>query len=189
MHGIFLHILADALGSLSVVVSTLLVQYTSWTGFDPLASMFIAILIFASAVPLVISSASTLLLTIPDDTEYQLRDKIAGVSAIPGVQGYCEPRFWLEDAKHEETIEGDRKSKEDDDTDDCSSSGGRILGVMHIQVTQGVDEQTVRERVKKHLGLGMDIVCQVEKMGDSGCWCSGSQPPSAGLTNGLTKTG
>ena len=47
MHGIFLHILADTLGSVAVVISTVLVHYSGWSGYDPLASCFIAILIFA----------------------------------------------------------------------------------------------------------------------------------------------
>lgn len=69
MHGIFLHILADTLGSVAVVISTILVHYSGWSGYDPLASCFIAILIFVSAVPLVCSTAKTLLLTLPADTE------------------------------------------------------------------------------------------------------------------------
>jgi len=44
MQGIYLHIMADALGSVAVVISTLLVQLTGWSGFDPLASCIIAIL-------------------------------------------------------------------------------------------------------------------------------------------------
>ncbi|KAJ6126544.1 Cation efflux protein [Penicillium sp. IBT 18751x] len=78
MHGIFLHILADTLGSVAVVISTILVHYTGWAGYDPLASCFIAILIFASAVPLVSSTAKTLLLTLPADTEYNVRETLAG---------------------------------------------------------------------------------------------------------------
>src|SRR5579871_3194471 len=42
MQGIFLHILADAMGSVAVIVSTLLTQYTGWMGWDPVASVFVA---------------------------------------------------------------------------------------------------------------------------------------------------
>ncbi|KGO74211.1 Cation efflux protein [Penicillium italicum] len=92
MHGIFLHILADTLGSVAVVISTILVHYSGWAGYDPLASCFIAILIFASAVPLVSSTAKTLLLTLPADTEYNLRETLAGVSTLRGVER-CLPRI------------------------------------------------------------------------------------------------
>jgi Co/Zn/Cd efflux system component len=33
----FLHILADTLGSVAVVISTILVHYSGWAGYDPLA--------------------------------------------------------------------------------------------------------------------------------------------------------
>ena len=45
MKGIFLHIMADALGSVGVVISTILTKYFSWDGFDPIASIIIATLI------------------------------------------------------------------------------------------------------------------------------------------------
>jgi solute carrier family 30 (zinc transporter), member 5/7 len=97
MHGIFLHIMADTLGSVAVVISTILVHFYGWSGFDPLASCLIAILIFASAVPLVSSTASALLLALPADVEYNLRDTLAGVSTLRGVVGYTVPKFWLDD--------------------------------------------------------------------------------------------
>jgi zinc transporter 5/7 len=97
MHGIFLHILADTLGSVAVVISTILVHYSGWSGYDPLASCFIAILIFASAVPLVTSTAKSLLLTLPADTEYNVRETLAGVSTLRGVVSYTVPKFWLDD--------------------------------------------------------------------------------------------
>lgn len=97
MYGIYLHIMADALGSVAVVISTLCVRYFGWSGFDPLASCAIAILIFASAIPLVFSSGKKLLLSLPGDIEYTLRDTLAGVSTIRGVVGYSVPKFWLDD--------------------------------------------------------------------------------------------
>ena len=43
--GIFLHILADTLGSVGVIVSSILIQNFGWMLADPVCSMFIAILI------------------------------------------------------------------------------------------------------------------------------------------------
>ncbi|PKX94908.1 metal cation transporter MSC2 [Aspergillus novofumigatus IBT 16806] len=97
MHGIFLHILADTLGSVAVVISTILVHFSGWAGYDPIASCLIAILIFASAVPLVTSTAKTLLLALPADIEYNVRETLAGVSSLRGVVGYTVPKFWLDD--------------------------------------------------------------------------------------------
>ncbi|KAI9808433.1 MAG: putative zinc transporter msc2 [Pycnora praestabilis] len=173
MHGIFLHILADTLGSVAVVISTLLVHFYGWAGFDPLASCFIAILIFASAVPLVISSAKTLLLTVPEDVEYGLRDTLAGISGLRGVVGYNVPRFWLEDSGmvKEASHDQDHQHRHGEPQ---SSGGQRVLGVMHIIASRLADVEDVRERTTQFLkGRGMDIVIQVEREGEGRCWCGG----------------
>lgn len=62
MRGVFLHVMADTLGSVGVIVSTLLIQLYGWTGFDPIASLFIAVMIAASVIPLVIDTGKVLCL-------------------------------------------------------------------------------------------------------------------------------
>lgn len=54
----------DTLGSVGVIISTLLIQFYGWTGFDPIASLFIAILIAASVLPLVIDTGKVLCLDV-----------------------------------------------------------------------------------------------------------------------------
>ena len=153
MEGIFLHVLADTLGSVSVVISTILIHYTEWSGFDPLASCFIAVLIFASAVPLVKSSARKLLLTVPDNTEYDLREALAGLAALRGVVGYAVPKFWLE--------EGESKM---------------VLGVIHVIAHKAADLEDVKERTAAFLsGRHMDVVVQVEREGNGRCWCQAAK--------------
>lgn len=56
----------DTLGSVGVIISTLLIQFYGWTGFDPIASLFIAILIAASVVPLVMDTGRVLCLDISE---------------------------------------------------------------------------------------------------------------------------
>ncbi|QIW96035.1 hypothetical protein AMS68_001553 [Peltaster fructicola] len=73
MHGIFLHVAADAGGSLAVIISTALTIFNPWYLWDPLATIIIAILIFAAAVPLVVSSGQKLLLIVPEETEYNIK--------------------------------------------------------------------------------------------------------------------
>ena len=156
MHGIFLHILADTMGSAAVMVSTALIYFVGWNGWDPLASCIIAILIFMSSMPLISSSAKKLLLTVPDDVEYSLRETLSGVSDIRGVASYSVPRFWM----------GDKNT---------DSENEQVLGVMHIIATRGSDLDDVRERTRAFLlSHGMDVVVQVEKDGDTSCWCGGS---------------
>jgi zinc transporter 5/7 len=43
------------------------------------------------------STAKTLLLTLPADTEYNVRETLAGVSTLRGVVSYTVPKFWLDD--------------------------------------------------------------------------------------------
>ena len=99
MMGIYLHILADTMGSVAVIASTILTAYTGWMGWDPIASCVIAILIIAASYPLVVGSARRLLLTVPHEVEYQLRDTLQEISNIRGVTGYAVPRFWMEDGE------------------------------------------------------------------------------------------
>lgn len=148
MHGIFLHILADTLGSVGVIISTLLISYFGWAGFDPLASIFIAIMIFLSAIPLLKSSAKTLLLSLNDNQEYRLRGILNDISIMPGVAGYTVPRFWAD--------------------------GSKIRGVIHIQLQFGVDGSVIKSRIESRLKedsvLG-DIFIQIEPEGCI-CWCN-----------------
>ncbi|KAF1919325.1 cation efflux family-domain-containing protein [Ampelomyces quisqualis] len=97
MQGIFLHILADALGSVAVIISTLLTKYYGWSGWDPIASCIIAVLIFLSAIPLVKSSGARLMLSLPSDLEYGVRNTLGELGTLRGVVGYTVPKFWLED--------------------------------------------------------------------------------------------
>lgn len=200
MHGIFLHILADTLGSVAVVISTILVHYSGWAGYDPLASCFIAILIFASAVPLVISTAKTLLLALPADTEYNIRETLAGVSTLRGVVGYTVPKFWLDDTgssdhghSHDHTDHScghdhhdhdhghshdhnhDHSHNHDHEHDHTHEHKSQnVFGVIHVIASRGSDLEDVRQRTVDYLkDKNVDIVVQVERDGEGRCWCGG----------------
>ncbi|KAK2063562.1 cation efflux family protein [Colletotrichum caudatum] len=153
MEGIFLHVLADTMGSASVVLSTILTYYTGWTFWDPLASCAIAILIFLASVPLIKSSARNLLLNVPDDVEYNLRNTLAGILQQKGVVNYSVPKFWMDDRGNE-------------------GSGDKLQGIVHVVAGRGASLDEVRDRVREHLlKNSMDIVVQVEREGDASCWC------------------
>ncbi|BGP41590.1 Putative zinc transporter msc2 [Rhodotorula kratochvilovae] len=97
MKGVFLHVMADTLGSVGVIISTLLINRYGWTGFDPLASIFIAVLIFASVVPLVVDSGKLLMLDMGEETEADVRKALTAVQRIEGVASFTRPRFWQKD--------------------------------------------------------------------------------------------
>ncbi|KAJ4492656.1 cation efflux family-domain-containing protein [Lentinula edodes] len=97
MRGVFLHVMADTLGSVGVIISTLLIQFYGWTGFDPIASLFIAILIAASVIPLVLDTGKVLALDI-DERATDIHKALAELSTIEGLSSYSYPRFWPKDA-------------------------------------------------------------------------------------------
>jgi len=97
MRGVFLHVMADTLGSVGVIISTLLIQFYGWTGFDPIASLFIAVLIAASVIPLVLDTGKVLALDV-SNRDTTIQQALAELSSIQGLAAYTEPRFWPKDA-------------------------------------------------------------------------------------------
>ncbi|KAH9946505.1 cation efflux protein [Amylocystis lapponica] len=99
MRGVFLHVMADTLGSVGVILSTLLIQLYGWTGFDPIASLFIAVLIAASVFPLVIDTGKLLALDL-GERETSIQQSLTEVRP-PDHRGarvvYCTA-FWPKDA-------------------------------------------------------------------------------------------
>lgn len=175
MHGIYLHVAADAGGSLAVILSTVLTLWYPWYLWDPLATILIAILIFLAAVPLVQSSAKKLLLVIPDDLEYGLKNALQDLVTLRGVIGYAVPRFWVEE---EEADDGHGH----DHGHSHGGAGGkkRILGVVHVQVARMAEPEEVREAVVEFFReRDMFVIVQVEREGEGRCWCGGGGVKSA----------
>ena len=92
----FLHVLADTLGSVSVIISSFLIEQFGWHLADPLCSLLISLLIAVSAWPLLRDTADLLLLKSPQLTQLaqvdhsvaavhcsdRLRASIAAVSGV-----------------------------------------------------------------------------------------------------------
>ena len=97
MRGVFLYVLADIFGSVGVIPSTLLTRYYGWTGFDRIASLFIAVLIAASVWPLFQETGRFLGLDLEDEGEREVRAALNEVGGVQGVAGYSAPRFWMRD--------------------------------------------------------------------------------------------
>lgn len=94
MNGVFLHILADTLGSVGVIISALLMQWFGWMIADPICSMFIAILIAISIGSLIKDSAGILMQRQPQELDHKLPECYHKVTQLEGVQGVQEPHFW-----------------------------------------------------------------------------------------------
>ena len=75
--GVFLHVVADTLGSVGVIVSSLLIEHFGWNIADPICSLFIATLILLSVVPLLKETAVILLLRTPTDADMEVELEFA----------------------------------------------------------------------------------------------------------------
>jgi hypothetical protein len=90
MRGVFLHVAADALGSVVVIISALIMWLTDWEYklyVDPGLSLLLVILILRSVWPLLIDSALILLQTVPthiqvDTLQRKLMEKVDGILAV-----------------------------------------------------------------------------------------------------------
>eukprot|EP01137_Pigoraptor_chileana_P032780 Opistho-2@22718 len=106
MHGVFLHVLGDALGSIAVMISATVIWLSDWSGrfyMDPVMSLLFTTLIIVSTVPLVKHAALILLQSIPKHINLDmLRDQLV---KMPGVVDIHELHVWqLADEKFIATV-------------------------------------------------------------------------------------
>jgi len=87
-----LHVLSDALGSCGVITAGLLIRLRGWTFADPLASMFIGLLITVSSWALVKQSVNVLLEATP--AHLNMAHIIQTMREIDGVRGVHDLHLW-----------------------------------------------------------------------------------------------
>ena len=94
--GVFLHVLGDALGSVGVIVSALVIKYGGESHLrflvDPFASLFIVCIITYSSYPLVKRCVDILLHRAP--SEVSMPDLRTQLLAVKGVVGVHELHVW-----------------------------------------------------------------------------------------------
>uniref|UniRef100_A0A672IQH4 Zinc transporter n=1 Tax=Salarias fasciatus TaxID=181472 RepID=A0A672IQH4_SALFA len=91
---VLLHIIADTLGSIGVIISALLMQKYELMIADPICSMLIAILIGVSVVPLLKESIGILMQRTPPSLDASLPACYQRVQQLQGVYNLQEPHFW-----------------------------------------------------------------------------------------------
>ncbi|XP_028918150.1 zinc transporter 7 [Ornithorhynchus anatinus] len=94
LEGVFLHILADTLGSIGVIASAILMQNFGLMIADPICSMLIALLIVVSVIPLLRESVGILMQRTPPLLENALPQCYQRVQQLQGVYNLQEPHFW-----------------------------------------------------------------------------------------------
>jgi len=92
VRGAFLHVLSDALGSIGVLISGVVIRFTGWMPVDAIVSLFIATLILVSGWRLVRETISVLLESSPRhlDTDALRRD----LTEIEGVRDVHDLHVW-----------------------------------------------------------------------------------------------
>jgi cobalt-zinc-cadmium efflux system protein len=98
IRGAYLHVLSDLLGSVGTVAAALLVQYMGWLSADPIASVFVTLLILRSAWRLVRESVDVLLESTP--AHISLGAVRAQLEAIPGVESVHDLHVWTVTSNH-----------------------------------------------------------------------------------------
>ncbi|XP_013631002.1 PREDICTED: probable zinc transporter protein DDB_G0291141 [Brassica oleracea var. oleracea] len=139
MEGIFLHVLADTMGSVGVVVSTLLIKYKGWLVADPASSIFISILIIASVIPLLRNSAGILLQRVPKAHEHDLREAMRNILKTKGVCSIQRLHVW-------------------------SFTNSDVVATLHLLVSDDSDKTDTKLQVSRLLeDAGVkDLTLQVE---------------------------
>uniref|UniRef100_A0A6G1SGF9 Zinc transporter 1 n=1 Tax=Aceria tosichella TaxID=561515 RepID=A0A6G1SGF9_9ACAR len=126
MHAVFLHMLADALGSVIVMISAIIFMKTDWAirlYIDPILSVIMVCLILKSTWPLLTESAMILLQTVPTHIDLDsLRTRLT--QEIPGVLAVHEFHVW-------------------------QLAGDRIIASAHIRCHNLQDYMRIAEKVKE----------------------------------------
>lgn len=141
MQGIFLHVLADTMGSVGVVISTLLIKYKGWLVADPACSIFISALIVASVIPLLRNSAEILLQRVPRSSEQDLKEALNDVMKLKGVLGTQNLHVW-------------------------SFTNTEVVGTIHLHVSADTDKASIKKQASHilHEAGIKDLSVQVESI-------------------------
>ncbi|MFD7611553.1 cation diffusion facilitator family transporter [Streptomyces sp. NPDC059828] len=92
VRGAYLEVLADALGSVTVLVSSAVIVATGWQSADPIASLVIGLMIVPRTVKLLRETLNVLLEAAPKDVDMaEVREHIR---ALPGVEDVHDLHAW-----------------------------------------------------------------------------------------------
>ncbi len=145
MRGAFLHVLADALGSLGVLAAALLIAVTGNFVWDPIVSLAISALIILSSVRLVRESFNIFMEGVPAHIDASAIEK--ALAAVPGVISVHDLHIW--------TI-----------------TSGFVSLSAHLTVGKGADPQPILRQANEALASGFGIrhsTLQIEETDESAC--------------------
>lgn len=126
IRGVYLHVLGDALGSVIVMISALIILYAKgkWTEYvDPSMSIMLVIIILKTSIPLLKESSMILMQTVPTHLKLQeMQDRL--IEQIPGVVGVHEFHVW-------------------------QLAGSKIIASAHVQCRTLADYMAIANQLKE----------------------------------------
>lgn len=127
------------MGSVGVVISTLLIKYKGWLVADPACSILISAMIVSSVVPLLRNSAEILLQRTPRAHEREIREAAADIARMKGICGVDRIHVW-------------------------SFTNSDIVGTVHVRVSADCNWVLAREQVSERLQQAgvKDLTIQLE---------------------------
>ena len=138
----FLHVLADALGSVGVIVSTLLVEWYGWTWADPLAATCAAALVLQSAAAPLAQAAEVLAQAVPSAAAPAAKRAVEDARAVSGVRTVLRANFW------------------------CLTPG-KMVGTMTVVAAEGFDRDAVGDAARRAIAGAGVAVAVVEVRGET----------------------
>ena len=92
LHGAFLHVISDAIGSIGAIIAGVVMMLTQWYWADPLISMVISVLILGSSWNLVKESVSILMQSVPKGL--RLDEVQRALESVDGVEKLHDLHIW-----------------------------------------------------------------------------------------------
>ena len=92
MKSAFVHLLGDVLATIGAVLAGVAISFTGWNWLDPLASIFIGVLILFNAWGIIKETIDILMEKTPRDIDMQ--QMITEMQAVPGVRGVHDLHVW-----------------------------------------------------------------------------------------------
>ena len=92
LHGAFIHVISDAIGSVGAIIAGAVMLFTDWYLADPLISIFIGLLILYSSWSLIKDSLSILMQAVPKGI--RLEEVQTTIEAVQGVMKVHDLHIW-----------------------------------------------------------------------------------------------
>jgi zinc transporter 5/7 len=126
MYGVYLHMLADTLGSVSVIISTVIMQYFGWYMADPICSLLISLMILGASYPLLSNSMAVLLQRSPRLSDAKITSCLETIEHWSGILSVTNTHFWTMD-------------------------NNTVVGTLHVKVEDHINEQQMRQKISDAL--------------------------------------